>query len=96
MSRNAERNRNIPAPAVEKNSWGTVIVFTALSSVMPTGGGSRMSEYIKAVTAFRASMALVREMLKRGIVSEKEYREISILLAQKHGLDPQTIFSETP
>lgn len=94
MSRNAENSISIHARSADRNSWGTAIVLTVLCIAAPWHGGSRMNEYADRVISYRTSMSMVTEMLNLGIITEKEYSDISQMLIEEYGLDPQTIFKK--
>ncbi len=46
------------------------------------------------VKAYRASLAIIKEMRSIGIISENDFAKVSLVLAEKHGINPSTIFSE--
>lgn len=46
------------------------------------------------VKEFRTSVAVIKELLSNGLISEGDYAVICTVLAGKHGLKSCTIFSE--
>ena len=51
-------------------------------------------ELMERVKEYRTSVAVIREMLSKGIISEADYAVIYTVLAEKCGLKSSTIFSE--
>ena len=49
-------------------------------------------ELFRRVALYRATMSLMRGMLTKGIISEKEYKEIDRIFAEKYGLSSSTIY----
>lgn len=96
MSMSGADSRGIPAWFAEMIFSDTEHVFTVLFSALPRHGGSGMNEYMDKVLAYRTSMAMVKGMLNRGMITKEEYCEINRLLIKKYGLSLNTIFSETP
>lgn len=48
----------------------------------------------KRVKDYRIALAVVREMLTAGVITENDYGIICTVLAEKYGLKSSTIFSE--
>lgn len=46
------------------------------------------------VTEYRTALAVTKEMLTKGIISDEDYAVICTVLAEKCGLKSSTIFSE--
>ena len=46
------------------------------------------------VKAYRTSLAVIKELLKNGLISDEEYTITCTVLAKKSGLSMSTIFSE--
>ena len=46
------------------------------------------------VKSYRTSLALVREIQSKGIITADDYEQISLVLAGEYGLKTSTIFSE--
>lgn len=46
------------------------------------------------VKGYRTSLAIVKEMLIKGLITADDYAQISCVLAEKYGLKTSTIFSE--
>ena len=53
-----------------------------------------MDSYSDRITAYRLSLSMVESMLRRGIISEKDYAEIRRMLAEKYGISLSSIFLE--
>lgn len=51
-----------------------------------------MDEYTEKVKAYRLAMSLAETMRKRGIISDKDYKEISARMAEKYGISLSSIF----
>ena len=51
-------------------------------------------EIYDKVKGYRTSVAVVKEMVTNGLISEDDYAVICTVLAGKHGLKSCTIFSE--
>ena len=51
-----------------------------------------MDDYRERIAAYRLSLSMVECMLKRGIISEKEYLETKRILAEKYGISLSSIF----
>ncbi|MEA4964882.1 MAG: SHOCT domain-containing protein [Oscillospiraceae bacterium] len=49
-------------------------------------------ELFQRVALYHATMSLMRGMLTKGIISEKEYMEIDTIFAEKYGLSLSTIY----
>lgn len=49
-----------------------------------------------AIFRYKTAMALLRKVLKQGVISSDDFGLISIALAKKHGLSPYSIFLEKP
>lgn len=50
------------------------------------------SELRESITAYRTVMSVVKEMLRAGIISDREYAEIDTIMTEKYGLNSCTIF----
>lgn len=46
------------------------------------------------VKGYRTALAIVSEMQAKGIITADDYAQISLVLVEKFGLKPSTIFSE--
>ena len=55
-----------------------------------------MSTYEEHLAAYTLAMSLVREMARRGILSERDSWSISPILARKCGISLSSIFLELP
>ena len=51
-----------------------------------------MDEYRKHLIAYQTTMSIVREMLKRGIITEGEYHKIDTIIVQRHSISLCSIF----
>lgn len=51
-----------------------------------------MDAYNEKITAYRLSMSMVESMMRRGIISEKDYVAIRRMLAEKYGISLYSIF----
>ena len=51
-----------------------------------------MDEYQQRLIAYQFAMSLARSMLSKGIISEEEYHKIDVIMTNKHGVSPGTIF----
>ena len=51
-----------------------------------------MSELQQRIISYRRTMAMVKGMLLKGIITSKEYDEIDTMIAQKYGISSCTIF----
>ena len=51
-----------------------------------------MMEFFDRLVAYKAAMSLAAAMLRRGIISEKDYSEIDTIMTKKHGLSLDSIF----
>lgn len=51
-----------------------------------------MNELYQRLAAYQAAMALARSMLRKGIISQEDYRKIDTIIANKHGISSCTIF----
>lgn len=49
-------------------------------------------ELFRCVALYQATMSLMRGMLTKGIISEKEYAEIDTIFTEKYGLYSSTIY----
>jgi hypothetical protein len=49
-------------------------------------------ELFRRVAIYHATMSLIRGMLTKGIISEKEYVEIDTIFAEKYGLSSSAIY----
>lgn len=56
------------------------------------GGRAVSKELREKITAYRTAMAVVKSMLRAGIISEKEYNEIDTIMTEKYGLNSCSIF----
>lgn len=50
--------------------------------------------YWDQVIAYRMSMTIVKELLEKGIISKEDHKVISKKLAEKYGLDNDSIFED--
>ncbi len=55
-----------------------------------------MDDYQERIVSYRLSLGMAQSMLKRGIISEKDYEEIRRFLAGKYGIDLSSIFFGNP
>jgi len=51
-----------------------------------------MDERRKHLIAYQTTMSIVREMLKRGIITEGEYHKIDTIIAERHSISLCSIF----
>lgn len=51
-----------------------------------------MSEMQERIAAYQRVMAMVRSMVRQGVISEREYGKIDTIIAKKFGLSSSTIF----
>lgn len=66
---------------------------TAAHPVILLQGETAMtSELRESITAYRTVMSVVKEMLRAGIISDREYAEIDTIMTEKYGLNSCTIF----
>ena len=49
-------------------------------------------QLVKKVAAYRTAMSIIKEMLRRGLISADDYAKIDTKMAEKHGLKSSTIF----
>lgn len=59
---------------------------------MPRQGGRTMDDYNKRIAAYRLAMNMADTMLKRGIISDKDYGKIRRIMAEKYGISLSSIF----
>lgn len=50
------------------------------------------NELRESITAYRTVMSVVKEMLRAGIISDREYAEIDTIMTEKYGLNSCAIF----
>jgi hypothetical protein len=55
-------------------------------------GGRTMDNYSERVIAFRLAMSMANTMLKRGIISNDDYKKIQQVMAEKYGISLSSIF----
>ena len=55
-------------------------------------GQTQMDEHRKHLIAYQTTMSVVREMLKRGIITEGEYNKIDTIIAKRHAISLCSIF----
>jgi hypothetical protein len=70
----------------------SILLFQGLRFILPGKGGFVMDAYNEKVTAYRLSMSMVESMMRRGIISEKDYVVIQRMLAEKYGISLSSIF----
>ena len=51
-----------------------------------------MMEFFDRLAAYKAAMSLAAAMLRRGIISERDYAEIDTIMTKKYGLSLDSIF----
>lgn len=51
-----------------------------------------MTEIKQNLINYRLTMSVAMSMLKKGIITEKEYRKIDTIIAKKHGISLCSIF----
>lgn len=51
-----------------------------------------MDNYSERVIAFRLAMSMANTMLKRGIISNDDYKKIQQVMAEKYGISLSSIF----
>lgn len=51
-----------------------------------------MDEYRERINAYRLAMSMANVMLKKGIISEKDYEKIRSVIAEKYGISLFSIF----
>lgn len=51
-----------------------------------------MDDYNKRIAAYRLAMNMADTMLKRGIISDKDYGKIRRIMAEKYGISLSSIF----
>ena len=51
-----------------------------------------MMEFFDRLVAYKAAMSLAAAMLRRGIISEKDYAKIDTIMAKQDGLSLDSIF----
>ena len=49
-------------------------------------------EFFDRLVAYKAAMSLATAMLRRGIISERDYAEIDTIMTKKYGLSLDSIF----
>ena len=49
-------------------------------------------QLVKKVAAYRTAMSIIKEMLKKGLISADDYAKIDTKMAKKYGLKSSTIF----
>ena len=64
----------------------------AYPAILLRGGTAMTDELRESITAYRTVMSVVKEMLRAGIISDREYAEIDTMLTEKYGLNSCTIF----
>jgi hypothetical protein len=55
-------------------------------------GGRAMDNYSERIIAFRLAMSMANTMLKRGIISNYDYKKIQQVMAEKYGISLSSIF----
>lgn len=50
------------------------------------------NDLFRAVTAYKTTMAAFKVMLKKGLISTSEYKDIDTKIAQKYGLSLSVIY----
>lgn len=55
-------------------------------------GGRTMDNYNERIIAFRLAMSMANTMLKRGIISNDDYKKIQQVMAEKYGISLSSIF----
>lgn len=66
--------------------------FTALWDVMLKQEGRTMENYNERIIAIRLAMSMANIMLKRGIISNDDYKKIQQVMAEKYGISLSSIF----
>ena len=51
-----------------------------------------MDKLSRNLLDYHLAMAVARSMLKKGLITEKEYNEIDTIIAKKHGVSLCSIF----
>lgn len=51
-----------------------------------------MDDYNERISAYRLAMNMASTMLKRGIISDKDYEKIHRIMAEKYGISLSSIF----
>ncbi len=51
-----------------------------------------MESYNDRITAFRLAMSIAGTMLKRGIISNEDYKKIQQVMAEKYSISLSSIF----
>lgn len=69
---------------------------SAPEPVMQITDGRRLNQMdndlFRAVTAYKTTMAAFKVMLKKGLISTSEYKDIDTKIAQKYGLSLSVIY----
>jgi len=53
-----------------------------------------MNDLEKRIIRYRLSMNTAKQLLKRGLITAREYGKIDRIIAKKNGVDSSTIFSD--
>lgn len=53
-----------------------------------------MDDYRERISAYRLSLSMVEQMLRRGLISWNDYSVIRRMLAEKYGISSSSIFFE--
>ena len=62
-------------------------------AMLVTGTEAPMTEQlVKKVATYRTAMSIIKEMLRRGLISADDYTKIDTKMAEKYGLKSSTIF----
>ena len=69
-----------------------VSASTALWGAMRWSGGRTMESYNERITAFRLAMNMANTMLKRGDISNDDFKKIQQVMAEKYGISLSSIF----
>jgi len=51
-----------------------------------------MESYSERITAFRLAMNIANTMLKRGVISNDDFKKIQQVMAEKYGISLSSIF----
>ena len=70
----------------------SILLLQDLRFVIPGKWGFVMDAYNEKIATYRLSMSMVESMMRRGIISEKDYVAIRRMLAEKYGISLSSIF----
>lgn len=86
-------------PAVFRSQVKTLAEYTAPVNVMLALDGRRslrIMDLKERVARYQFAMAMARNMLSRGMITEDNYHDIDTIMTRKYGLSSSTIYRYNP